>query len=154
MGIIPIVLAGYYFNGMFTNFAAGFHITKKTQYLPIAIGIAALVNIGVNITLLPWLDIYSGAWATLIAYAVSAAILYYFARKIYPIDYEFGKLALIITATGIIFLLYKIEAISLHGNWDLILRILFLLAYPVMLLSFRIIRIHEIKSLLNSLRKK
>jgi O-antigen/teichoic acid export membrane protein len=154
MGIIPIVFAGYYFNGMFTNFAAGFHITKKTQYLPIAIGIAALVNIGTNIALIPWMDIYSGAWATLIAYAVSAAILYYFARKIYPIKYEFGKVAVIIGTASIIFLLYKFESAALSGLWDLLIRFIFLLAYPAILISLRIIRMSELKRLIRTIQKK
>jgi O-antigen/teichoic acid export membrane protein len=154
MGIIPIVLAGYYFNGMFTNFAAGFHITKKTQYLPIAIGIAALVNIGINIALLPVLDIYSGAWATLIAYAVSAAILYYFARKNYPIDYEFGKVAMIISSAALIFLIFKFESARFNGPLDLFLRFLLIFSYPALLITFRIIRISELKSLFRSIQKK
>jgi len=76
MGIIPIILGGYYFNGMFTNFSAGFHIKKKTEYLPLTIGLAAIVNVVMNIVLIPYYGIYGAAWATFVAYLVSAIAAY------------------------------------------------------------------------------
>jgi O-antigen/teichoic acid export membrane protein len=103
LGIIPIILGGYYFNGVFTNFAAGFHITKKTEYLPIAVGIAAVVNIALNFLTIPIFGIWGAAWATLIAYAVSAGILYYFVRKIYPLKYEWKRVGIIILSTLIVY---------------------------------------------------
>ncbi|MDA3843632.1 MAG: oligosaccharide flippase family protein [Candidatus Kapabacteria bacterium] len=103
MGIIPIILAGYYFNGVFNNFAAGFHIEKKTKYLPIAVGSAAIVNIALNFILIPIIGYWGAAWATLSAYIVSAVTLYFFARKVYPIDYEWRRISVIIFSTAAVF---------------------------------------------------
>ncbi|MGA2298071.1 MAG: oligosaccharide flippase family protein [FCB group bacterium] len=103
MGIIPIILGGYYFNGVYNNFAAGFHINKKTEYLPIAIGIAALSNIGLNFLLIPLWGYWGAAWATLGAYFLSAVILYKFVGKIYPNKYEWKRIFILISATIIIY---------------------------------------------------
>jgi O-antigen/teichoic acid export membrane protein len=105
LGIIPIILIAYYFNGMFNNFAAGFHITKKTDYLPVAVGVAAISNIGLNFLLIPSMGYWGSAWATLISYVLSAVVLYYFSRKVYPINYEWKRILLIAAFAGIIYFL-------------------------------------------------
>ncbi len=99
MVIIPIILGGYFFHGWFTNFQAGFHITKKTEYLPIAIGAGALVNVAMNFLLIPIISYHGAAWATLGGYAVSAGILYAFTRKVYPTNYEWRRLVILIIST-------------------------------------------------------
>ena len=75
MGIIPVILLSFYFNGVYNNFACGFHIEKKTQYLPAAIGIGAIVNVAMNFTLIPVIGYWGAAWATLAAYFVNSADL-------------------------------------------------------------------------------
>lgn len=99
LDIIPIVLAAYYFNGCFNNFACGFHIEKKTQYLPGAVGVAAAVNLAMNFALIPEIGYRGAAWATLGAYFVSAAVLYIASRRVYPIAYEWKRVFIAIFAT-------------------------------------------------------
>ncbi len=100
--IIPIVMAGYYFNGVFTNFVVGPYLQKKSTYLALATGIAALVNLVLNLALIPSLGILGAAWATLGAYFVAALVLYLVNRRIYPVPYEWGRLALVIAVTVIV----------------------------------------------------
>jgi O-antigen/teichoic acid export membrane protein len=102
-GIIPIILVSYYFNGVFTNFAAGIHIQKKTQFLPLSIGIAAIVNIVMNLVLIPIFGYWGAAWATLGAYFSSAVLLYRYTMKIYPITYEWKRIFILIGTTAIIY---------------------------------------------------
>ncbi len=99
MGIIPIVMGGYFFNGLYVNLAAGFHITKRTRYLPAATVIAAVSNVVLNIILIPKYGIYGGAWATFGAYFLSMIVLYYYSRKVYPVPYEWNRIFLIIGVT-------------------------------------------------------
>ncbi len=133
MGIIPIVLGGYYFNGAFTNFTAGFLIEKKTAYLPIAVGSAAIINVIVNILLIPFIGYYGAAYATLIAYFASASILYYLSRKVYPIDYEFKRVSIIIGLTLLIFFAVNIFFANLEQIWDFILKLIAILLFVVLL---------------------
>jgi O-antigen/teichoic acid export membrane protein len=101
LGIIPIVLLGYYFNGAFNNFAAGLQITKKTKYFPYAVGVSAIVNIAMNFALIPKYGYIVAAWSTLISYIVSAALLYYYSQKAYKISYEWKRLSILIGSAAL-----------------------------------------------------
>jgi O-antigen/teichoic acid export membrane protein len=91
LDIVPIVLFGYFFYGLFVNLTSGFLIEKQTKYLPIAVGAAAAVNICVNFLLIPKFMYWGGAWATFIAYFIEAVIIYYYSREIYPVEYDWSN---------------------------------------------------------------
>ncbi|ROL56733.1 hypothetical protein D9V84_06830 [Bacteroidetes/Chlorobi group bacterium Naka2016] len=92
LDIIPIVMIGYVFNGFYINFTAGINIQKQTKYLPIAVGISAIVNIALNFALIPILGYRGAAWATLLSYFVSAIVIYYYSQKVYPIHFQWNKI--------------------------------------------------------------
>jgi O-antigen/teichoic acid export membrane protein len=93
LGIVPIVLAGYLFNGLYVNFLAPVTIGKRTDLIAYAAGTGALVNVACNAALIPSMGIMGAAWATLAAYAAMAAALWLWGRKLYPVPYEWGKVA-------------------------------------------------------------
>lgn len=108
--IVPIVLLGYLFNGIYYNFQAGIYIEEKTKYFPIVTGTGAIVNVIVNLLLIPVWGIMGAAVATLAAYMVMAYGLFYFSQKFYKIEYEFAKIARIIlllfATTGVYYYVY------------------------------------------------
>jgi len=69
LGIVPIILLGYLFNGLYVNFMAGIYIEKKTSHLPYITGIGAAINVVVNFLLIPKFGMFGAAWATFFAYA-------------------------------------------------------------------------------------
>jgi O-antigen/teichoic acid export membrane protein len=91
LGIVPVVLAAYIFNGWYTNFITGIYIEKKTRSLPWITGVGAVAEAGLCFLLIPILGIAGGAWATLVAYLVMAVVLYRYIRRWYPIAYEWGR---------------------------------------------------------------
>ncbi len=105
MVVIPIILVAFYFSGVYNNFACGFHIQKKTKYLPIAVSIAAILDIILNFIFIPRFGYIGAAWATMISFSLSAFSLYLFARKIYPIKYEWLRLLKIVGVTATIYFL-------------------------------------------------
>ena len=90
-GVIPIVLFAYVFQGFYTNFIVGVYVRERTRWLPVATGLAAAVNVITNLWWIPRWGILGAAAATLAAYVVMAATLYVVSRRIYPIDYEWGR---------------------------------------------------------------
>ncbi|HLP15051.1 MAG TPA: oligosaccharide flippase family protein [Bacteroidota bacterium] len=100
LGIVPIVLLAYVFGGISINLNAGIQIQKKTMYLLPTSIIAAVSNIIANFLLIPSYGIYGAAYATLIAYVLSAAALYVVAQKFYRIEYEFMRLLKIAVVTA------------------------------------------------------
>lgn len=112
MDIIPVVLFAYVFQGMYTNFIAGIYIKERNKVLPYITGLGALVNVGVNIFLIPRIGIMGGAVATLAAYVVMAAALYLQAQKVYPVKYEWGRIAKLFALVGIAFGLERLLVLA------------------------------------------
>ncbi|MFA7627366.1 MAG: polysaccharide biosynthesis C-terminal domain-containing protein [Candidatus Kapaibacterium sp.] len=133
--IIPIILIAYYFNGVFTNMSAGILIEKKTAYLPLAVGTAAVVNIALNFILIPIMGYTGAAWATLAAYLVSALIIYYVSYQVYPVNYEWSRILKIIVAAGIIFVSDKFASEHFVGIMSFMIKIILLTAF-IMILKF------------------
>ena len=92
--IIPIILLSYFFYGVYVILTPGFYIQKKSQYMVLFTGSAALVNIGANLILLPKLGIYGAAIATLLSYFTMAATIFLVTERIYPIPVEWKRVGI------------------------------------------------------------
>lgn len=115
--IIPYILAGYWFNGFYIQFSAGFHITKQTKYLPIAMGTAAVTTVLCNFLFVPHWGITGSAYAMMISYFVAALFLYCFARKIYPLPYEWKNILLLVSIALIAIIFYTYASpMSIFGK--------------------------------------
>jgi O-antigen/teichoic acid export membrane protein len=109
LGIVPIILMGYLFNGIYVNLMAGIYIEKKTSHLPYITGIGALINVGTNFLLIPKFGMFGAAWATFLAYAGMAVTIYLVSQKYYPVQYELKRLLKIGIALSTTILLYSIK---------------------------------------------
>jgi O-antigen/teichoic acid export membrane protein len=96
--IVPVILLGYLFNGMYVIFNAGIFIKEKSIYVPLITGIGAAVNIGVNFLLIPVWGMMGAAIATFAAYFSMAAGFYIVTQRFYKIEYETGKVIKIFSA--------------------------------------------------------
>jgi O-antigen/teichoic acid export membrane protein len=145
--IVPIILLGYLFNGIYYNFQAGIYIEEKTKYFPYVTGAGALINVVVNVLLIPVLGIIGAALATLASYIVMAAGLFFFSQKYYKINYEYGKILkimILIFVTGIVYY-YLYFQIGLTFLYKIILLIGFLSS----MLALKIFEKNEIQYAVN-----
>lgn len=149
IAIVPIILLGYLFNGVYYNFQAGIYIEEKTKYFPYITGAGALVNVVVNVLLIPLLGIIGAALATLASYIVMAGGLYFLSQKFYKISYEYNKLIKILSAifiTGILYY-YLYFQIGLNLTYKLIL----LFGFAGSLFVLRVVEKNEIFRLVKML---
>lgn len=93
LSVIPLVLTGYFFYGLYINFMVGPVLTKKTRVLMWITLLGAAVSISTNLALVPKMGIVGAGWAVALSYASMAAVLFIFTHKVYPIAYEYKKLA-------------------------------------------------------------
>ena len=103
--VIPLVLSGYFCYGLYVNFMIGPVLTKKTRVLLWITLLGALVSISTNLTLVPHLGILGAGWAVALSYGAMALALFCFTRRVYPIPYEYKKLAALVvlgTATVVL----------------------------------------------------
>jgi O-antigen/teichoic acid export membrane protein len=91
--IIPIILLGYVFSGMYAVVTAGLYIERKTHVLPWIAGVGALLNIGICIVAATRWGMVGVAWATPIAYAAMAGFGAWQSNRVYPVPFEWLRIA-------------------------------------------------------------
>jgi O-antigen/teichoic acid export membrane protein len=91
--VVPAVVVGYLFQGLYFMSVTPIFYMKKTYVLPFLTGVAALVNIGLNIWWIPRLGIMGAAYATLVAFALLFALTHIAAQRYYRIPYAYGKIS-------------------------------------------------------------
>ena len=98
--IITVVALSTVFNSIFVVFNLGMSLQRKTWLAFIALLFSALLNVGVNIVLIPLYGAMGAAIATLAAYIALALVSYLLNQLIYPVPFEVG-LFLIALVIGI-----------------------------------------------------
>jgi O-antigen/teichoic acid export membrane protein len=135
IGIVPIVMLGYVFNGLYINFMIGAMITKKTYYTMYANIISAILSISLNFLLIPKLGIYGSACSVLISYFFLALFMYFVNRKIYPLKYNFKKFFFIFALTLLIYGVIKIPLIANLCNYVQTKIFLFIMYFLIVMAS-------------------
>src|SRR6266849_3979555 len=95
-----VVALSTVFNSIFVVFNLGMSLQRKTWLAFIALLFSALLNVGVNIVLIPLYGAMGAAIATLAAYIALALVSYLLNQLIYPVPFEVG-LFLIALVIGI-----------------------------------------------------
>lgn len=90
--VVPVIMLAYMLYGAYLNFLVGVYLEKKTKYLPLITGLAAIINIIGNFALIPVFGMLGAAWTTVLSYLSMAIALYWVSRKLYPVAYEFDRL--------------------------------------------------------------
>ena len=125
--VIPLVLSGYFCYGLYVNFMIGPVLTKKTRVLLWITLLGAAVSITTNLTLVPHLGILGAGWAVALSYGAMAMALFCFTRRVYPIPYEYKKLAALFVLGAATVISCKI----LGGG--LVVKIILLSLYPALM---------------------
>jgi O-antigen/teichoic acid export membrane protein len=96
--VTPWIALGVMFQGLYLVGSIGLVITKRTTRYPISTGLAAAASLIANIILIPKYGMLGAAWANVIAYFTLAAVTSAFSWQVYPIPYEWSRLARIAIA--------------------------------------------------------
>jgi O-antigen/teichoic acid export membrane protein len=91
--VVQIVGLGMCFYSFHQFFITGAFIKNKTWFLPISYTLSAGINIALNWYFLPKYGYFAAAWNTVLTYLVFSTIGFLLFRKIYPIPFEFRRLA-------------------------------------------------------------
>ena len=124
MSVIPLVLTGYFCYGLYVNFMVGPVLTKKTRVLLWITLLGAAVSITTNLTLVPQMGILGAGWAVALSYGAMAAALFAFTRRVYPIPYEYKKLAAMLAAAVLTVIVCHI------AGQTLLMKVILLTLYP------------------------
>ena len=126
--VVPILLLGYLFYGVYYNLNVWFKLTDKTYYGTIIMVTGAFITIVANYYLIPVAGYMGSSWATLTCYFTMTAICYVLGQKYYPIPYNVPKSLSYIVFTTL--LAYAVNSIFIENQWAATsFHILVLLAY-------------------------
>lgn len=100
--VVPLIVLAYLFFELYYLLSFGLDLTKKTGYAPFIIGASALVNLCLNLILIPRFQMLGAAVATVISYMLLPIIEYPIVRRLYPVPHEWGRLAkLFVVSVGV-----------------------------------------------------
>jgi O-antigen/teichoic acid export membrane protein len=115
----------------YTVIAIGSGRARRTQLNWVVTGVAAAVNIALNIALIPPYGMIGAAIATLVAYVVLFAGMYVYAQHVYPVAYQRRRVATAAAAAVVL-------AIVARGlDVPLVIAIGLVVVYPLALLPLR-----------------
>ncbi len=120
----PLAFSVVLFSG-YVVIAIGLGRTRRTQFNWVVTGVAAVVNVSLNLLLIPRYGMMGAAVATLAAYATMLVGMIWWAQRIYPVRYQWRRVA---TAVGVG---VALVAVGKLGGGGLPVAVALSLAYPL-----------------------
>lgn len=117
--IIPVISVALIFDTLKEiSQSISLNIIKKTGIIAITIIFATIINIGMNILLIPSLNIYGAALSTVISQIFFFFVIYKFSQKYYHVPYEIKR---ILTMVVVFLVLGGLSLLT--SKMDLLIRI-------------------------------
>ncbi|HEX7242980.1 MAG TPA: lipopolysaccharide biosynthesis protein [Longimicrobiaceae bacterium] len=154
--IVPVVLLGYVFSGAYAVVTAGLYVEGRTGVLPWIAGLGAAVNVALCVLGMRW-GMVAVAWATPVSYALMAALGAWQSGRVYPVPYEWGRMAHLGAVVGAVF---WADAWLAGRGWEGTgaaewgVKALLLLGYPLLLWGTRFFRAGEWRAMRSVLRRR
>ncbi|MCD6322104.1 MAG: oligosaccharide flippase family protein [Clostridiales bacterium] len=105
--ILPYVILGQAVYACTIILNAGLFINKKTVKITYVMLGACILNVGLNVVLIPLHGILGAAQATLISYFFYALVLTYFSMREFSFSIEYQRIFFYFLASGIMFLIIR-----------------------------------------------
>jgi O-antigen/teichoic acid export membrane protein len=128
LNIVPVLLLGYIFLGIYYNISIWFKVTDKTYFGTIITMVGAVVTISLNYWLIPLYGIMGSSVVTLLCYFSMTVLCYLIGQRYFPVPYTIGKDLLVISFTCLLVFVNaqiaienKILSIGLRGVVSLII---------------------------------
>jgi O-antigen/teichoic acid export membrane protein len=131
--VIPVIALSLVFYGLYPVLMIGVNIKRKTWISSALITVAAAVNFGLNIILIPRFGAAGAAATTLVAYMVLSILAYFANQRLYAVPYEVGRFAAAALGGVLLYLACFDVATMLGFKWFVLLGIVALLVYAVWL---------------------
>jgi O-antigen/teichoic acid export membrane protein len=126
-GIALLAFAGAIYAG-YTVLAIGSGRARRTQLNWVVSGVGAAVNVALNFWLVPRYGMVGAAISTLAAYVVLFAGMTLYAQHVYPVAYQWRRVATVLLSAASLTITSRVAGLSLAPSVALVV------AYPVVLL--------------------
>jgi O-antigen/teichoic acid export membrane protein len=94
LDIVPILLLGFLFLGLYYNVSVWYRIMDKTHIGALISTCASLITIVLNIVLIREFEVVGSAWAALACYTFMVVVCFLIGKKYYPVPYDLVRIAI------------------------------------------------------------
>ena len=150
--VVPIVMAGEIFMGIYFNLSFWYKLTDQTWWGAIMSAVGAAVMIGINVVFVPRIGYMACAWGVFGGYLVSMLLSYFIGQKKYPIHYPLKDIALYVIVFAVLWAVSQC-----FGKMNIVLNFILctlLLCVYVAFIVKRDIPLQSIKTAFGSLKRK
>lgn len=149
INIIPPIMAGVFFSSLYYIFANVVYYYKKPKFVMIASGVAAVVNLALNLIFIPIFGYFSAAYTTLICYLIQTLIDIWAMKKVVKTNFYNMKIIAMLSVGVISFSL-----ISLALYQNIIIRYAVIIIGMAIAIRFLIKNKENLKALISNFTKQ
>ncbi len=150
--VTPWIISGQLLNGLVYIPANFLLLNKKTKLLPVVTILSGVVNVGLNLWLVPYYGIIAAAWTTLLCYGLMLVLTWRIALHVHPIQYEYKRLGQITLAViCVLAASYILPFTSIVIG--LVAKTVLLLAFPFVLILLGFFSASEKKTILSFIQQ-
>ncbi len=144
--VIPILAFALFFVALSDVVNIGLRIKKKTSRITLMTAIASVLNLGLNILIIPFWGSEGAALASLVTQFIFFGGLFYFSNKVYPISFEWRKISLMFI-TGVVLIYGALLTNGMNLAIRLIVKTSAIILFPVILYFFSFYEKRELEQL-------
>lgn len=137
LSIVPYVLLGNLFFGVFFSLSLWYKLSDKTRYGAIMAILGSVITIVLNIVLVPKIGYQGAAYAVFLCFGIMMVVSYLLGQKHYPVPYDIKRILFYFIFAMILFAVAS--QIQIDNQW------IKMLAKTPLLLAFIGIVIHKEK---------
>jgi len=130
---IPIIMLSYIFYAAYILQMPSLYDGNNQKWSPLLRGLGAIINIGLNLVLIPKYGGMGAAIATLLAYSIMFLALFIINRKWLPISFKYGRIFMLL---GICIIGFYFLEIDPHKLWFRFILSIVILSVGIPLLKF------------------
>ncbi len=146
--VVPFAAFAYVAYGLYTIAATGLNLESQTRWLPITIGVAAIMAVVLNLALVPSFGYVGAGISTLVTYTLLAVLTGYVGQRYYPVPWQLGP----VVSSFVLGL--GLAGAALAGPDSLLWRLGCLIVYVPLLLALRLVRPKELVAARDALLRR
>ena len=133
--VIPFIAFGIVFGMMKDTASYGLQIVNRTGIMASVIAVISILNIALNILLIPLMGAIGAGLSTLLSQIIYFGVMFYYAQRYFPVPYEMRKVIISIVL-GMLFCVVAYLIRQWDLGWRLTVKMLLLFSYPFILYLF------------------
>jgi O-antigen/teichoic acid export membrane protein len=130
--VVPWIVGGLLFSALYYIPVNFLFLRERTRLIPLVTGLSGVVNIGLNLWLIPRYGVMAAAWTTFLAYGFMLILIWKISLQVYSFPYEYRRLGLIIFV-GVSLFLFGTNVQFEGVIAEMLIKGGLLLAYPFLL---------------------